>query len=154
MKRCLAVIAIAALAGTVGLASGAQASVQAKKQPSSTVTACKLALQTVIIESVPPGEAEVVIAPWGPASLPDQALEQAASIKVVKDFKGHVPELLKPNETQLVNAIAADAGTVDLYSDLTLLASTCTNTGVIALMPQQRVDFQRRVQEVTGGQGP
>lgn len=134
MSRLLAATALVAtvvLVGPVGIAGSAQAGVQARKKPSSTVTACKLALQYGQPTANIPGGVDAV-----------QAVYLAGSIKVVKAFRGRVPELLKPNETQLVDAIAAGGGTIALLNALNSLILTCRNTGVIQLTPQQLASVQ------------
>ena len=131
MRRVFAVIASVALAVTIGLANGAQASVQAKKKPSSTQTACALALQYA-----------------DGTGLVSQQL--AGSIKVVKDFKGHVPELLKPDESRLVDDISADAGTLEFDNALASLVLACNNTGVTKLTAQQLLDLHEEIGQFPG----
>jgi hypothetical protein len=139
MTRIFVVIASVALAGTIGVASSAQASVQAKKKPSPTVTACNLAYKY--------GQHMDQIT-GGPAAV--QAFYLSGSIKVVRAFKGKVPELLKPNETALVNDIAAGGDILATSGDLNALILTCNNTGVLHLTQGQIAD----VQTATATQSP
>jgi hypothetical protein len=131
VKRVFSVVASVALVGTVTIANSAQASLQARNRPSPTVTACKLALKYGQPTANIPGGIDAV-----------QVVYSAGSIKVVKAFRGRVPELLKPNEKRLVDAIAARGGTVDLANALNSLIGTCHDAGIIELTPQQLLNVQ------------
>jgi hypothetical protein len=72
-----------------------------------------------------------------------------AGIKVVRAFKGHVPELLKPNERALANLISADGAPTDFVQALASVILTCSNTGAIKLTPDQLFSVQESTGTVT-----
>ena len=132
MRRVFAVIASVALAVTIGLANGAAGERASEEEAFVlTQTACALALQYA-----------------DGTGLVSQQL--AGSIKVVKDFKGHVPQSLKPDESRLVDDISAHAGTLEFDNALASLVLACNNTGVTKLTAQQLLDLHEEIGQFPG----